>query len=257
MIIIKSPREIALMAKSGALLASLYDYLRPLIVPGVSTLELSQKAEKFVTERGGKMEEKGYYGYPEAVCASLNSCLIHGIPSSKAILKDGDILKLDIVVSLDGYMADAARSYAVGICPERVHRLIKAAEEAFYNGVKEIAPGKHLGDVEEAIEKTVKAYGYSVPRDYTGHGIGTNMHEDPYIPNYGKAGTGPILKEGMTLAIEPMLLEHSAATRVLGDGWGVVAKDKGLTAHYENTVAVTSNGYRILTLVEEGKEEAN
>ncbi len=255
MIIIKSPREIALMAKAGKLLADLFDYLDAIVKPGVSTLELSEKAEEFVAARGGVMCEKGYYGFPGAVCASINSCLIHGIPSAKAVLRDGDLLKLDIVVGLDGYMADGARSYAVGICKPEVLRIIKAAQDAFYAGVAEIAPGKHLGDVCHAIGECVKQNGYYVPTEYTGHGIGSDMHEDPYIPNYGKPGTGPVLREGMTLAIEPMLLEHSPRTRTLGDGWGVVAKDGGLTAHYENTVLVTKDGYAILTV--SGKEEGN
>lgn len=247
MIIIKSPREIALMAKAGELLKDLFDYLGGLVKPGVDTLSLSHSAEEFVSARGGVMCEKGYSGYPEAICASINECLIHGIPSKKAILKDGDLLTLDIVVGLNGYMADAARSYAVGNCPERVHRLIEAAESAFEAGVAEIAPGRHLGDAQAAIYERVRSYGYYVPAEYTGHGIGRAMHEDPYIPNYGERGTGPILREGMALAIEPMLLEGSPKTRVLGDGWGVVSKVGGLTAHYENTVVVTSDGYRILT----------
>ncbi|MCR4562942.1 MAG: type I methionyl aminopeptidase, partial [Bacilli bacterium] len=173
----------------------------------------------------------------------------------KKVLRDGDIVSLDIVAIKNGYMADACRTFVVGIAGERAIKIIKAAEECFFEGVSLIKPGVHLGDIEHRIEETAKKNGYTVARDYTGHGIGTEMHEDPYIPNYGTPGSGPILREGMTLAIEPMILEGSNSTRVLKDGWTVVSKDGKLTAHYENTIVVTKDGFRILTMKEEEKRE--
>ncbi|OPZ32837.1 MAG: Methionine aminopeptidase 1 [Tenericutes bacterium ADurb.BinA155] len=247
MIIIKSPREVELMRKAGHVVALVFQAIEPLVQPGVSTQTLNDVAEKVIRDAGGIPTELGYYGYPASVCLSVNEVLIHGIPSPKIILKDGDIVSLDLCATLNGYVGDAARTYPVGICSERALRMIKIAETAFYNGVSKVHAGAHLGDVEHAIEETVKANGCSVPRDYTGHGIGTHMHEDPYIPNYGEAGTGPILEEGMTLAIEPMVLEGRPEVRTLKDGWTVVAKDGKLTSHYENTIVVTKDGYEILT----------
>lgn len=248
MIIIKSEREISLMKKAGEIVSDLFDYLSTIIVPGVSTLYVSERADEFVASRGGRMAEKGYMGFPGAICASINECLIHGIPRERTVLKDGDLLKVDVVVEKDGYLADAARSYPVGICKPEVGQIVEAAKACFEEAVSLVKEGVRLGDVCHAIGEKAGSLGYSVPRDYTGHGIGRHMHEDPYIPNYGVAGTGPVLKEGMTLAIEPMLLAGKPATRVLSDGWGVVSKDGKLTAHYENTIVVRKDGYEILTI---------
>jgi len=247
MIIIKSPREVELMRKAGRVVALVFEKVGPLVKPGVSTKFLNDEAEKVIRSEGAIPTELGYCGYPASVCLSVNEVLIHGIPSEKVILKDGDIVSMDLCATLNGYVGDACRTFPVGVCGERPLRMIRIAEQCFASGVSKIKPGVHLGDVEEAIEKTAKAAGCSVPRDYTGHGIGTHMHEDPYIPNYGKAGTGPILEEGMTLAIEPMILEGRPDVRTLSDGWTVVAKDGKLTSHYENTIAVTKDGYEILT----------
>jgi methionyl aminopeptidase len=247
MIIIKSPREIALMKQAGRLLAQVYEVVGPQVVPGVSTMQLNDICEKVIREGGGIPAEKGYGGYPAAICASVNEVLVHGIPSPKKILTDGDIVSLDIVVQLNGYMADACRTYPVGICPEAKLRLIKVTEQCFWNGVSKVKEGVHLGDVSHAIEMTAKMNGYSVPLEYTGHGIGSDMHEDPYIPNYGEEGTGPILKAGMTLAIEPMVMMGKNALRTLKDGWTAVSKDGQSSAHYENTLLVTKDGYEILT----------
>ena len=247
MIIIKSPREIELMAEAGRVVAKVFEEVGPLVKPGVSTLELNDAAEAVIRREGAIPSELGYQGYPASICASVNEVILHGIPSEKKILRDGDIVSLDLCATKNGYVGDACRTYPVGICGERALRMIKIAEECFQAAVSLVRPGVHLGDISHAIEATAAKYGCSVPRDFTGHGIGTSMHEDPYIPCYGEPGTGPILREGMTICIEPMILEHHNAVRIMKDGWTVVAKDGGLTAHYENTIAVTSSGYRILT----------
>jgi methionyl aminopeptidase len=247
MIIIKSPREIALMREAGRLVARVFEVVGPMVKPGVSTQELADAAEKVIVDGGGIAASKGYGGFPGAICTSVNEVLVHGIPSPKRILEDGDIVSLDVVATLNGYNGDACRTYPVGICPESKLRLIKVTEQCFYNGAATVKEGAHLGDVSHAIELTAKANGYTVPLDYTGHGIGTEMHEDPYIPDYGEAGTGPILREGMTLAIEPMVMSGTNKLRVLKDGWTAVSKDGKPSSHYENTLVVTKDGYEILT----------
>jgi methionyl aminopeptidase len=247
MIIIKSPREIELMRKAGRLTAHVFEVVGPLVQPGVSTQFLADKAEEVIVAGGGIAASKGYGGFPGAICTSLNEVLVHGIPSPKRILQDGDIISLDVVVTLNGYNGDACRTYAVGICPESKLRLIKVTEECFYNAVSHVKEGVHLGDISHAIEMTAKANGYSVPLEYTGHGIGTDMHEDPYIPDYGNAGEGPILKAGMTLAIEPMVMSGTNKLRTLKDGWTAVSKDGQPSSHYENTILVTKDGYEMLT----------
>jgi methionyl aminopeptidase len=252
-IIIKSPREIELMRKAGALTAKVFEVVGPLVKPGVSTQYLADVAEKVMTEGGGRSAEKGYGGFPGALCASVNEVLVHGIPSPKKILRDGDIISLDVVAELNGYMGDACRTYAVGICPEAKLRLIHVTEQCFWNAVKLIHEGAHLGDISHEIQVTAESNGYSVPLEFTGHGIGREMHEDPYIPDYGVAGTGPVLREGMTLAIEPMVLMGSNKLRTMKDGWTTVSKDGKPSAHYENTVLVTKDGYEVLTLEQGGK----
>ena len=247
MIIIKSPREIELMREAGRVTALALEEVEALVKPGVSTKFLNDEIDRIIREQGGRPAELGYYGYPASVCASVNEVILHGIPSAKKILRDGDIISLDLVVEKNGYMGDACRTYPVGICGERSLRMIEIAKEAFAHAVSFVRPGAHVGDISHAIEEVAKKYGCSVPRDYTGHGIGSSMHEDPYIPCFGTPGTGPILREGMTIAVEPMILEHRNAVRVLNDGWTVVAKDGGLTSHYENTLVVTKEGYDILT----------
>jgi methionyl aminopeptidase len=250
MIIAKSSREIELMKTAGRVVAKVFETLKPMLKSGVSTYELNEAAEKVIFENGCDAPCKGYYGYPCGICISVNETLIHGIPSKKIILKEGDIVSLDVVASYRGYAADAARTYPVGITTERANKVMRVAREAFYNGVKLIKPGVRLGDVQEAIQKTVESNGYNVARDFTGHGIGKSMHEDPAIPNYGKAGTGPVLQKGYGLAIEPMVCEGTGLTRILGDGWTAKTKDGKLSAHYENTVIVTDDGYEIITLDE-------
>ena len=254
MIIVKSPREIELMKKAGEVVAKVFDECSKLMKPGISTYEINAKAEEVITSHGCTGPCKGYYEYPAMTCVSVNDTLIHGIPSTKIILREGDLVSLDVVACYQGYCADATRTFKIGITGERANRLLEVCKSAFFNGVSLIKPGIHLGDVQEAIQKTVESNGYNVARNFTGHGIGKSMHEDPSIPNFGKSGTGPILAKGMALAIEPMILEGRKDTRILGDGWTVKSKDGKLTCHYENTVVLTDDGYEIITLTEEEKK---
>jgi len=247
MIIVKSPREIALIREASRVVAVALEEIREFIVPGVSTAFLNEKIDAIVRREGAYPAELGYYDYPASVCASVNEVILHGIPSKKKILRDGDIITLDLVARKAGYCGDAARTYPVGIVGERQKRMIAIAEECFYNAMALVKPGARVGDISHAIESTAKKYGCSVPREYTGHGIGREMHEDPVIPCYGNAGTGPVLREGMTICVEPMILEGKPNVRVLGDGWTVLAKDGMLTSHYENTLVVTADGCEILT----------
>ena len=250
MIITKSAREINLMKEAGRVVGLVFKKLEREIHPGMTTLEIDEIVEKTMLENHCIPAEKGYYGYPASACVSVNDTLIHGIPSDRIILRHGDIVSVDIVATYQGYSADACRTFKVGTISERAEKLVNTTKEAFFEALKHVYPGAHLGDVSEAIQKYVESHGYNVTRDYTGHGIGAHMHEDPNIPNYGKAGTGPILTPGMALAIEPMVLEGRSATRVLPDGWTVKSKDGKLTAHYENTVIVTPEGYEIITMYE-------
>ena len=250
MVIIKSPREISLMKEAGRVVGLVFQTLEKEIKPGMSTLDIDSIVEKVMLENDCIPAEKGYYGYPNASCVSVNETILHGIPSSKIILKSGDIVSVDIVASYHGYMADACRTFKVGVISERAERLLKVTKDAFFEGLKQVVVGGHIGDISSAIQQYVETHGYNVTRDYTGHGIGSHMHEDPSIPNYGKAGTGVKIEPGMALAIEPMVLEGRKDTRVLPDGWTVKSKDGKLTAHYENTVIVTDKGYEIITMYE-------
>ncbi|MDY6391531.1 MAG: type I methionyl aminopeptidase [Bacilli bacterium] len=247
MIIVKSPREIGLIKEASRVVAVALEEIRPFVVPGVSTKELNDKIDAIVRREGAYPAELGYYGYPGSVCASVNEVILHGIPSPKKILRDGDIITLDLVAKKNGYCGDAARTYLVGICGERQKRMVAIADECFYNAMSLVKPGAHVGDISHAIEETAKKYGCSVPREYTGHGIGSSMHEDPAIPCYGRPATGPVLREGMTICVEPMIMEGKPNIRVLGDGWTALAKDGKLTSHYENTLVVTKDGCEILT----------
>ena len=250
MIIVKSPREIELMKEAGKLVAKVFETVEPYIKPGISTYEINEIAEKVIYDAGGSCPCKGYYDYPAGTCVSVNDTLIHGIPSKKIILKEGDIVSLDVVANLKGYCADATRTFGVGILKESVKELVRATKEAFYKGISEAKPHNRVGDISAAIQQYIESKGYNVARDFTGHGIGKGMHEDPIVPNYGTPGTGPLLQIGMALAIEPMVLEGRKETRVLGDGWTVKSKDGKLTCHYENTIVITEEGCEIITLTE-------
>ena len=248
MISCKSPREIACMKEAGVIVAKVFEGLREATKPGISTYELDLLANKIITENGGVSGSKGYYNYPGYICISVNDTLVHGIPSKKIILREGDIVSYDVVVKKKGYYADACRTYPVGTVKENAANLMRITRESFWEAVKLVKPGVHLGDICAKIQEVNEAHGYSLAIDYTGHGIGKDMHEDPAVPNVGKAGTGIILKEGMCICIEPMVLEGRSQLRVLGDGWTAKSKDGKLTCHYENTVVVTSEGYEIITL---------
>lgn len=256
MIIVKSPREIELMKEAGKLVAKVFETVAPLIKPGISTYEINEIAERVIYEGGGTCPCKGYYDYPAGTCVSVNETLIHGIPSKKIILREGDIVSLDVVANLKGYCADATRTFIVGTCKENVRRILDVCTKAFYEGVKQAKPGNRVGDISAAIQHYVESSGYSVAREFTGHGIGKSMHEDPSVPNYGIAGTGPLLQKGMAIAVEPMILEGKKDTRILGDGWTVKSKDGKLTCHYENTIVITEDGYEIITLTE-GEKNIN
>ena len=250
MVIVKSPREIALMKEAGRVVGLVFKTLEEKIHPGMSTLDIDAIVEKVMLDNDCIPSEKGYYDYPASSCVSVNEVLVHGIPTSRKILKEGDIVSVDIVASYKGYMADACRTYKVGTVSERADRLVRVTKEAFFEALKVVKPGNTVGDISSTIQKYVESHGYNVSRDYTGHGIGSHMHEDPSIPNYGKAATGTRLEPGMTICIEPMVLEGRKDTRVLPDGWTAVSKDGKLTAHYENTVVVTESGYEIITMYE-------
>ena len=236
------------MRRAGKVCSDILKELGNIIKPGISTMEIDRFVEKTVKANGMKASEKGYCGYPASVCVSINEEVVHGIPSKKRILREGDIVSVDLVVEYKGYMADAARTYAVGeISPEARH-LIETAEKAFFDGIAFAKEGYRLSDISNAIQKTVEGEGFGVIRDFVGHGIGSDMHEDPQIPNYGKPGKGPRLQAGMTLAIEPMICQGSYEVDVLLDDWTAVTVDGGLAAHYENTVVITDGEPELLTL---------
>ena len=248
MIIIKSRQELELMREAGKVTGYILKELEQFMKPGVATIEIDRYVEKTVKEYGMTAAEKGYCGYPASVCVSINDEVVHGIPSKKRILQDGDIVSVDLVVENKGYMADAARTYGVGTISPQAARLIDTAERAFYEGIKYAKQGFRLSDVSHAIQSVVEGEGFGVIRDFVGHGIGREMHEDPQIPNFGKAGKGPRLQRGMTLAIEPMICEGDWEVDVLLDDWTAVTVDGGLAAHYENTVVITDGEPELLTL---------
>lgn len=250
MLISKSPREIELMKQAGKAVGLTFKTLESEIKAGMTTLDIDAIVDRVFKENGCISAEKGYYGFPAYACVSVNDTLIHGIPSNKIVLRDGDIVSVDIVANYKGYMADACRTFKVGTISERADRLVRVAKEAFFEALNYVKVGNTIGDISHAIQKYVESHGYNVARDYTGHGIGSHMHEDPSIPNYGKEGTGVKIVPNIALCIEPMILEGRKDTRVLNDGWTVKSRDGKLTAHYENTVIVTEKGYEIITMYE-------
>lgn len=251
MIVIKSNREIELMKEAGRIVALAHRKVAEAIAPGVSTYELDKIAEKTIRDCGATPSFKGYGGFPGSICASINNVVIHGIPKKNIKLKDGDIISVDIGACYKGYHGDSARTHPVGnVSPEKL-RLIEVTKQSFFEGVKYAKPNNRLSDISHAIQKYVEEKGYGVVRDFTGHGVGRKLHEDPSIPNYGAEGMGPLLRVGMTLAIEPMVTSGSYKVKILEDDWTTVTVDGGDSAHYENTIVITENGYEILT-TEEG-----
>lgn len=246
MISIKSDREIELMKEAGRLVGETHKYLKQFIKEGITTIELDKLAEDFIRKNGGIPTEKGYEGYPASICASVNDEVVHGIPGKRK-LKNGDIITIDMVISYKGYQADSAWTYAVGEISKEKKYLMEHTEKALYEGLKQVKPGNRLGDVSHAIQEYAESHNLSVVRELSGHGIGTEMHEDPDIPNYGKKGTGIVLKKGMTLAIEPMLNLGKRDIAILNDDWTIVTLDGSDSAHYEHTVVVTKDGCEIIT----------
>lgn len=248
MITIRTPEEIEKIALASKLTADTLSLLEKTVRPGISTLELDRIAEEYIRSNGGIPSCKGYEGYPASLCTSVNDMVVHGIPSAKKFLRKGDIISIDLVVELNGYMGDSCITIPVGHTNKKNLQLIEVTEQALFAGIKQAVPGNHVGDIGYAVEKTVKPYGYGVLREYVGHGIGTDMHEDPEVPNYGTPGHGPRLEEGMVICIEPMITMGSPDILTLRDGWGVVTADGKPAAHIEHTVAITKDGPRILTL---------
>ena len=247
MIIIKSEREIALLKEAGRIVALCHEEMKKHVKPGVSTWELNEICEKLILEHNATPSFKGYGGFPAAICASVNEVVVHGIPSKKQILKEGDIVALDIGACYKGYHGDSAWSYAVGNIKKQDQLLMQVTHDALFAGLSVVKAGVHLGDVSAAIGNYISQYGFGIVECFTGHGVGRELHEDPAIFNFGIPGTGPILKEGMVLAIEPMVNAGTKNVRVLSDRWTTVTKDKSKSAHFEHTIVVRKNGYEILT----------
>jgi methionyl aminopeptidase len=248
MILIKSPPEIEAMRRAGAVVGRFFEEVGPLVRPGVSTGSLEEFADRFIAKHRVRSAFKGYLGYPAHLCTSINEEVVHGIPSPERTVREGDILSIDFGVVLDGFYGDAARTFAVGAVGAESRRLLSATERSLAKAIEAARSGNRLGDVSAAVQATVEAEGFSVVRDFVGHGIGRSMHEEPQVPNFGKPGTGPKLSPGMVLAIEPMVNAGGYAVEVLPDGWTVVTRDRSRSAHFEHTVAVTREGNRILSL---------
>jgi methionyl aminopeptidase len=245
-IVCRSAAEIERLALVNELVARVLAELKSLVVPGLTTADLNAVAEKRLGEAGAEPAFKGYHGYPATICASINEQVVHGIPSKRPLV-EGDIISIDMGAKLDGFYGDSAVTVPVGRVSDDADRLLKVTEASLYEGLAAVKPGARVSDIGAAVQAHVEAHGFSVVREFVGHGIGTKLHEEPQIPNYGPAGRGPRLSEGMVLAVEPMVNLGKAAVKVLGDGWTAVTKDGSLSAHFEHTVVVTGSGCRILT----------
>lgn len=254
MIIGKSKKEIEKMRAAGQLVGSVLQHLTAMVEPGITTLDVDRAAEKMIRDAGALPTFKGYHGFPFSICASVNEQVVHGFPSGYR-LKDGDIFSIDCGVTLEGFVGDTATTVPIGnVSPDRL-KLIKVTEECLERAIEKCRPGKHLGDIGWAVQEHAEANGYSVVRDYVGHGIGRQMHEDPQIPNYGRPGQGPKIKAGYVFAIEPMVNLGGIHTKVLPDGWTVVTLDGQPSAHTEHTIAITEAGPEVLTRVVSVNEE--
>ena len=248
MIQLKSAREIELMAEGGRILAATVQMLRREVKAGVSTMDLDDMAEEFIRSHPGATPAfKGLYGFPGTLCTSINSEIVHGIPSKKRVLKEGDVISIDVGVGYEGYFTDSATTVPVGMVDADTVRLLEVTERALAAGIGAAMPGNHLGDIGAAVQKVVEDAGFSVVRDLVGHGIGVEFHEEPQVPNYGKPKRGLKLMPGLTLAIEPMVNVGGPATRTLPDKWTIVTVDGSRSAHFEHTVAITERGNRVLT----------
>ena len=249
MIVCRSQAEIEKLRRVNQLVGRILAELRQMVKPGVTTRQIDTLAEERVRESGAEPAFKGYHGYPATVCASVNEQVVHGIPSTKP-LSEGDILSIDMGARLDGFYGDCAVTVPVGSISDEAAALLKVTEEALFHGIEAVKPGARVSDIGAAVQQHVEAHGFSVVREFVGHGIGTALHEEPQIANYGPGGRGPRLSEGMVLAIEPMVNAGKPAVKVLADGWTAVTRDSSLSAHFEHTVVVTHDGSEILTLLE-------
>jgi len=246
-IVCRSAAELERMREAGRLVGEVLTELAARVAPGVTTAELDELAEQRILRAGAIPAFKGYHGYPATICASIKEEVIHGSPSGRRVLNEGDVISIDVGASLDGYFGDSAVTLAVGQVSEEAATLLRVTDEALYKAIEFARPGGRISDIGHAVQHHVEAYGFSVVREFVGHGIGQRMHEEPQVPNYGEPGRGPRLTEGMVLAIEPMVNAGKAAVKLLGDGWTAVTRDGSLSAHFEHTVAVTADRPWILT----------
>ena len=246
-ITVLSKREIEKMRRAGSLAAELLDYLATLVQPGISTLEINDEAEHWTQKRGAKSAPLGYKGYPKSICTSVNEVICHGIPHAKQILRDGDIINIDVTLIVDGYYGDTSRTFFVGTPSPKAKKLVEVTEECLYRGIAEVKPDGKIGDIGAAIQEYAESYGYSVVRNFVGHGIGSIFHTAPEIPHFGTRGKGKRLRPGMAFTIEPMINEGTWEAVMLEDGWTAITKDGKLSAQFEHTITVTETGVEILT----------
>lgn len=250
-ITLMSQREIEKMRQAGQLAAQLLAYLEPMVKPGVSTLELNDAAEEWTQKHGAKSAPLGYHDFPKSICTSVNEVVCHGIPSAKQILRDGDIINIDVTPIVDGYHGDTSRMFFVGEPSPLARKLVEVTEECMWRGIREVKPGARIGDIGAAIQEYAESQGFSVVQDFVGHGVGRIFHTAPQIPHYGKRGKGKKLRPGMVFTIEPMINVGTWEVEVLPDKWTAVTKDRQLSAQFEHTVAVTATGVDVLTLLPE------
>ena len=247
MIVCRSTAELERMREAGRLVGEVLTELAAHVAPGVTTADLDAMAEARITQAGATPAFKGYHGYPATICASINDEVIHGIPSGRRMLNEGDVISIDVGAELDGYFGDSALTLPVGQVSEQAATLLRVTEESLYKAIECVRTGGRISDIGHAVQQHVVGYGFSVVREFVGHGIGQKMHEEPQVPNYGERGRGPRLADGMVLAIEPMVNAGKPSVKVLADGWTAVTTDGSVSAHFEHTVAVTANGPWILT----------
>ncbi|MEO4000429.1 type I methionyl aminopeptidase [Mesorhizobium sp. CAU 1732] len=246
---VKTPDELALMRVSGRLLASVFEMLDGQDLAGMSTLQVNDLVDRFITaDLAARPASKGQYGFKHVLNCSINHVVCHGVPDGEEIIRDGDIINLDITLEKNGFIADSSKTYLVGDAPPAAKRLVRVAQEAMWKGIRQVRPGAHIGDIGFAIERHARKNGYSVVREYCGHGIGREMHEEPQVLNFGRPGTGVKLREGMVFTIEPMVNQGTRKVSTSSDGWTVVTNDRKLSAQFEHTVAVTKTGVEVLTL---------
>ena len=251
MIVLKSSDELLAMRRAGLVVARAHEIVREMVRPGVTTLQIDQAVEEFLRKENAIPAFKGYHGYPATICASVNEVVVHGIPSSDVVLEEGSIIGIDIGAFVDGFCGDSAWTYPVGEVSDEVKTLLKVGEESLYRGIAQAVVGNRLSDISHAVQQYAESFGFSVVRDFVGHGIGRKMHEDPPVPNFGRPGRGPRLKAGMTLAIEPMINAGDYEVEVLEDNWTAVTRDGSWSVHFEHTVAITDDGPQIITSLQE------